>query len=153
MRLNAACQVRLPPQLESRLRRMADASGFRPSELIRRAIDQFLRRAETERKLVFEVIPPAVSSGPYMLPPASGCALQESLAEGAESKSQRETGSAWNSIPPGGKRVALPAIPTTYAKSGRRAFSSRSRKARVVKAADSGAETRPPVPVKTSSSE
>lgn len=49
-------QVRLSPEMRGALREIHAQTGIKPSALVRIAVDEFLLRAKTEKKLDFELL-------------------------------------------------------------------------------------------------
>ena len=55
MYLEASVSIRLDETMAARLRKISDRTGLRPTDLIRRAVDDFLDEVETNGKLEFDI--------------------------------------------------------------------------------------------------
>lgn len=63
MAFKDATQVRLTPELDSRLTAVAARSGLRKSDLIRRAIEEFLDRVESDGQIMINLQSPPGDGG------------------------------------------------------------------------------------------
>lgn len=83
--LNNATQVRIPPQMERRLKSVSDRTGLPKSDLIRRAIEDYLDQVETQGCVDIQMRQP-VSSDAGEAHRLAGLAVEEAERRAASRK-------------------------------------------------------------------